>query len=117
MRRALSMDPDALHYLTIDATLRPRIEEIMGRYRGNADPAVDKADSAFMLASMHYLFGDIESAESAIVLAVVEGDRGNATVNLKRLVDQKQSHDGVGQDTGAEHLTVANQDEAAMDEY
>lgn len=117
MRRALSMDPDALHYLTIDATLRPRLEEIMDRYRDNAYPTVDKANSAFMLASMHYLLGDIEAAQSAIVLAVVEGERGNATVNLKRLVDQEQSHDGVGQDTGADHLTVANQDEAAMDDY
>ncbi len=117
MRRALSMDPSALHYLTIDAALRPRLEEIMDRYRENADPAPDKADSAFMLASVHYLLGDIESAESAIVLAVVEGDRGNATVNLKRLVDQKQSHDGVGQDTGAEHRNLANRDEAAMDNY
>ena len=97
--------------------MRRRIEEIMGRYRGNADPAVDKADSAFMLASMHYLLGDIESAESAIVLAVVEIDRNLSTVNLKRLVDQEQSDDGVGQDTDAEHLTVANRDEAAMDNY
>ncbi len=106
MRRAVRLDPDAMHYVTIDAALRPRLEELVTHYRGNAYPAVDSAEAAFMLASLHYLLGDIDSAKSAIVLAVAEGDRDSSTANLRHLVDQELG-DGPRQEGGGNHATVA----------
>ncbi len=116
MRRALRFDPDAMDYVTIDAALRPRLEELVTHYGGNAYPTVDSAEAAFMLASLHYLLGDIDSAKSAIVLAVAEGDRDSSTANLRHLVDQELG-DGPRQEGGGDHATVARLDDAASGDY
>ena len=86
MRRALRVDPESMHYVTLDAPLRTRVTQILTRYRDNPGPAVRNADAAFMRASLHYLLGDTDSARTAIELAVADGDRGSGTGNLKRLI-------------------------------
>ncbi len=86
MRRALRIDPESMHYMTIDEPLRARVAQLITRYRDNAGPAIRNADAAFMLASLHYLLGDNDSARTAIDLAVADGDRSSSTGNLKRLI-------------------------------
>ena len=87
MRRALGVDPEYIHYMTIDEPLRSRVAQLITRYRDNDGAAVRNAEAAFMLASLHYLLGDRDSARIAIDLAVADGDRSSSTGNLKRLID------------------------------
>lgn len=89
MRRALEIDPDSLHYLTVDESLRPRIEQLITRYQTNPDLTSGIADAAFMLASLHYLLGNANSARGQADLAVAAGDRRSSTVNLERLIDKE----------------------------
>ena len=87
MRRALGVDPESIHYMTIDEPLRSRVAQLITRYRDNDGAAVRNANAAFMLASLHYLLGETDSARIAIDLAVADGDRSTSTGNLKRLID------------------------------
>ncbi len=87
MRRALRIDPESMHYMTVEEPLRSRVVQLITRYRDNAGPAVHNAEAAFMLASLHYLLGDTDSARTAIDQAVADGDRSSSTGNLKRLID------------------------------
>ena len=93
MRRALRIDPESMHYMTLDAPLRARVTQIVTRYRDNAGPAVRNADAAFMRASLHYLLGDMDSARAAIDLAVADGGSGSGTGDLKRLIDADRTPD------------------------
>jgi hypothetical protein len=86
MRRALRIDPESMHYMTLDEPLRTQVTQIVTRYRDNPGPAVRNAEAAFMLASLHYLLGDTDSARTAIDLAVADGDRSSSGGNLKRLI-------------------------------
>ncbi len=89
MRRALEIDPNSIHYVTIDVLLRPRIELLIARYQTNPDRTSGNADTAFMLASLHYLLGNAKSARSQADLAVAASDRRSSTVNLERLIDKE----------------------------
>ncbi len=89
MRRAIEIDPDSIHYMTIDESLRPRIEQLIARYQTNPDRTSGNADAAFMRASLHYLLGNAKSARSQADLAVAAGDRRSSTVNLERLIDKE----------------------------
>ncbi len=89
MRRAIEIDPDSIHYVTINESLRPRIEQLIARYQTNPGRTSGNADAAFMLASLHYLLGNAKSARSQADLAVVTGDRRSSTVNLERLIDKE----------------------------
>lgn len=89
MRRALRIDPDSMHYLTIDDSLRLRIEQLITRYQTYPDRTSDNTDSAFMLASLHYLLGDARTARSQVNLGVAAGDRSSSTANLERLIDNE----------------------------
>ena len=88
MRRALEIDPDSIHYVTIDESLRPRIEQLIARYQTNPDRTSGNADAAFMLASLYYLLGDLKSARIQVDLGVAAGDRSSSTANLARLIDK-----------------------------
>lgn len=89
MRRALEIDPDSIHYVTIDASLRPRVERLVTRYRTYPDRTSGNADAAFMLASLHYLLGDVKSARIQVDLGVAAGDRSSSAANLAGLIDKK----------------------------
>ncbi len=89
MRRAFEIDPDSIHYVTIDESLRPRIEQLIARYQTNPDRTSGNADASFMLASLHFLLGNTKSARSQADLAVAAGDRRSSTVNLERLIDKE----------------------------
>ncbi len=90
MRRALRIDPDALHYVRIEEGLRSRIEGLVERYA-----ALERSrDSNFMLAALHYLLHDLDSAERAIKLVVVAGDGPRGTVNLRDLISQERREAG-----------------------
>ncbi len=93
MRRALGVDPESIHYMTLDEPLRVRVTQLITRYRDNPGAAVRDADAAFMLASLHYLLGDTDSARTAIDQAIADGDRSSGTGNLKRLIDTEPSPD------------------------
>ncbi|MFQ5785191.1 MAG: hypothetical protein ACE5H8_10255, partial [Alphaproteobacteria bacterium] len=84
MRRALRIDPHAVHYVYIGDTLRPKVEYLVGRYRSRSDRGDEGA--TFMLASLHYLLRDTASARDEIDLAVANGDRNPSTVNLEQLI-------------------------------
>ena len=87
MRRALGVDPESIHYMTLDEPLRVRVTQLITRYRDSPGAAVRNAEAAFMLASLHYLLGDTDSARTAIDQAIADGDRSSGTGNLKRLID------------------------------
>ncbi len=93
MRRALRIDPDSMHYLIIDESLRPRIEQLITRYQTYPDRTSGNADAAFMLASLHYLLGDAGTARSQINLGVAAGDRSTSTANIERLIDNELAAD------------------------
>lgn len=85
MRRAFAIDPDSIHYVTIGESLRPRIVQLIARYRTDRR----SGDAAFMRASLHYLLGDATAARGQADLAVAAGDRRPSTVNLVRLIDKE----------------------------
>ncbi len=87
MRRALRIDPDSMHYVTVDEPLRRRVEYLVTQYQNNPGNTLDATESAFMLASLHYLLRDIASARTAIDVAVANGERSPSTTNLARLID------------------------------
>ncbi len=61
--------------------------QLITRYRDNPGADVRNADATFMLASLHYLLGNTNSARTAIDRAAAGGDRDSSTGNLKRLID------------------------------
>ena len=84
MRRAMRIDPDALHYLVLDETLRGRIDQLVQEYDARDRTAAD-SDTAFMLAALYYLRGDIDAARTAVEHAVVTGDRSASAAGLHLL--------------------------------
>ncbi len=86
MRRAMRIDPNSMHYMTIDQPLRSRVEQLVTRYNDDAGRTVRNAEAAFMLASLHYLLGDMNSARNAVDQAVADGDPNSSTSNLKHLI-------------------------------
>ncbi len=93
MRRALGVDLVSIHYMTLDEPIRVRVTQLITRYRDNPGAAVRNAEAAFMLASLHYLLGDTDSARTAIDRAIADGDRSSGTGNLKRLIATEPSPD------------------------
>ncbi len=100
MRRAFSHDPDSVHYVVIDERLRPRVQHLVEQYDAILERTAHNSEAAFMLAALNYLLGDIESARTAIDLAIEDGGRNSSTTNLKRLIDKELSRDT---QRGADH--------------
>lgn len=94
MRRALRIDPDSLHYLILDESLRSRIEQLVIRYKETSDRTISNADASFMLAALHYLLSDTESAQAAIDQALSDDDHRVSTRNLGELLDKSYAPDG-----------------------
>lgn len=101
MRRALRIDPNAIHYVAIDDRLRPRIQDLVSRYQQSMGTGRN-ADAAFMVASLHYLLGDTSSARSAIDVAVGRADYAASTTNLQRLIAARASDAGADGELSAD---------------
>ncbi len=88
MRRALRIDPDAMHYVTVDGALRHRVEQLIARYVESADYALDDAEATFMLASLYYLLRESDSARNAVKVALAGDASSPSTVNLGRIIER-----------------------------
>lgn len=94
MRRAFLIDPHSVEYVVIDDRLRPQVEQLVSRYEQHPESA--GPDSAFMVASLRYLLGDMETARISIAQAAQTGDRSDSARNLKQLIDQRAGQGGSG---------------------
>lgn len=88
MRRALRIDPDAMHYVAVDGALRQRVEQLIAHYVEGADDALDDAEVTFMLASLYYLLRESESAKNAIKVALAGDGASLSTTNLGRIIER-----------------------------
>ena len=88
MRRALRFDPDSLHYVTIDDGLRPMVERLTARYDEADQVEVKWADSHFMLAVLHYLLGNYDTAQDSIEQAMNAKDKSVSARNLLQLIKE-----------------------------
>jgi len=88
MRRALRIDPRALHYVTLDTRLDAKVEYIIRQYEKQLAYSRRDSDAAFMLASLHYLRRNLEAARSNIDQAMQARHIHTSTKNLLSLIDQ-----------------------------
>jgi len=88
MRRAFRVDPDSIHYIKIEQSLRPRIDKLIAEYNGYLYKGGYKyADTVFMIAALNYLLNNTETAHAVILPVVNKGeDDSQSTQNLYRLV-------------------------------
>jgi hypothetical protein len=89
MRRAFSIDPDSLHYLEIEASLRASIDVLLAEYHDQLKYAQGNRhfDVVFMIAALNYLIHDNAAARVAVEKLVVKlGDDSPGAQNLRRLV-------------------------------
>ncbi len=89
MRRAMRIDSAALHYITLDDALRPRVAELITRYAPELERSGSSQETAFMLASLHYLNGDTDAARVSISMAIDSGDRSESSTRLKTLIEER----------------------------
>ena len=90
MRRAVQVDPEALVYVTLEASLQDRVDALVKRYQRQLERSPSDTDAAFMLASLSYLLGDDLTARRSIDEAVRYGDESQSTESLKRLIAGRQ---------------------------
>jgi len=100
MRRALRIDPEALHYVALDRHMDAKVDQIIhqyqnrqyrnGRYRNKQAYSTRDADAAFMLASLHYLKRDIKAARTNINQAMLAHHVSTSTKNLRTLIDKEK---------------------------
>lgn len=99
MRRACRIDPESMHNFVLTKGVQPVVRRLIDRYQ---DPSFDgdvrDRDSAFMLASLHYLAGDEKSAQDKITLAFEAGDRSASAANLARIVEAKLARGSVDEE-------------------
>ena len=89
MRRAFRIDPDSLHYMKIDASLRTSIDTLLAEYHNQLNYAQGNRhfDVAFMIAALNYLIHENDAARVAIEESVDKlGDNSPSAINLHRLV-------------------------------
>ena len=89
MRRALRVDPSALHYVTLNHKLDARVRRMIDDYVKKQAYAGKGASSSFMLASLHYLRRDMESARSYINQAMLARHVSSSTKNLNDLINRE----------------------------
>jgi len=88
MRRALRFDPESLHYMTVDQTMRIRIRALIHRYDYDSSSA-KATDAAFMRASLHYLLRESAEARHAMDQAMQANDDTVSSRNLNKLLHEK----------------------------
>ncbi len=87
MRRVLRIDPNALAAVPIDSSLRVRLETLRTHYMKRLARFDHDRDGAVMLAAVCCLIGEPDTARYAIGYLTANGDRGPATENLNRLIN------------------------------
>lgn len=90
MRRALNVDPDALHYVTLNDKLDSKVRRMIDDYVKQQEYSGKQASSSFMLASLHYLRRDMASARSYINQAVRAGHVSSSTKSLQKLIANEE---------------------------
>lgn len=91
MRRAFSIDPNSLHYVNIEQSLRVSIGNLIAEFnlRLRNSGGNRYSDAAFMVAALNYLIHNDEAARIAIEEAVDKaGDSSQSALNLRNLVKQ-----------------------------
>lgn len=101
MRRACRIDPESMHDFTAPEGVDRVVEGLIGTYNGPAESSTPAADSAFMLASLHYLNGDMQSAHEAITQAADLGDRSPSANNLAQVVEAHRAAEPADDKTSA----------------
>ncbi len=91
MRRALKIDPNALHYVALDQHLDAKVQQIIQQYEKQQAYSSRDADTAFMLASLHFLRRDMKAARNHIHQAMRAEDRSTSTINLRALIDKERN--------------------------
>jgi len=89
MRRALKYDPSSLHYVALDQRLDAKIKQMIQQYEKQLTYSARDTDSAFMLASLHYLRRDLEAARNNIDQAMLARNISTSTKNLRSLIDKE----------------------------
>jgi len=89
MRRALRIDPHALHYVTLNNRLDAKVRRMITDYEKRQEYSGKGASSSFMLASLHYLRRDMESAQSYINQAMLARHVKSSTKNLNNLINRE----------------------------
>jgi hypothetical protein len=93
MRRALRIDPDAVHYVPANASLPHKFRQLADYY--DVGPAsVGQADAHFMAAALQYLGGEANSARKQIHQSLKYGDSTTSTKNLRRIIEDREIHHG-----------------------
>jgi len=95
MRRALRIDPESLHYVALDRHMDAKVDQIIHQYQNRYDQhkqssSLRDADTAFMLASLHYLKRDMQAARKHINQAMLANHVSASTKNLRILIDQER---------------------------
>ncbi len=91
MRRAFSVDPDGLHYIELNDSLRLQIEQLLKPYQATLDSRPQDRGAAFMVGSLHYLLGNMDLAQAAIDTAIQQGDDTAGTGNLQKLIEGQRA--------------------------
>lgn len=116
MRRAARIDPQSMEYVDLDPRLAAELDRLTLQYQANLERDQHDQESAFMVASLRYLAGDLETARSALEKAVEYGDDHASTQNLARLIEQG-STSGTSPDLGAGPAVAQSGSSAGADDY
>jgi tetratricopeptide (TPR) repeat protein len=93
MRRALRIDPDAVHYAPVNSDLQHKFRQLADYY--DVGPAsVSRTDRHFMAAALHYLGGEPNIAREKIHQSLKYGDSMTSTKNLKRIIEDREVRHG-----------------------
>ena len=92
MRRAVRIDPDALHYLTLDEDMQGIVNNLIHRYEDDGYHTLEVADRDFMIASLYYLLHNVEAAGRVLP----DQDAHASNKNLGRLIRQMRADDTGG---------------------
>jgi len=84
MRRAAKIDPDSLHYLSLDSELEAVINNLVEDYNNSDDSKINETDRGFMVATLNYLLHNHEAAQQALPVH----DKQSSTVNVAGLIQQ-----------------------------
>ena len=92
MRRAVRIDPDALHYLTLDKNVQGIVKKLIHRYEDDGYHTLEATDRDFMIASLYYLLHNAEAADRVLP----DQDTHTSAQNLDRLIQQMRADDAGG---------------------
>ena len=92
MRRAVRIDPDALHYLTLDKNVQGIVKKLIHRYEDDGYHTLEATDRDFMIASLYYLLHNADAADQVLS----DQDTHTSAQNLDRLIQQMRADDAGG---------------------